>query len=89
MDYAQYETEIYAKLQPLRDPSSAAFMKNYMKSQLEFLAIKVPVMRGIAFGAATERFSEAERSEFLEKRKAIRTQNRAATKRPGVGKARV
>jgi len=44
MDYSQYEAEIYAKLQPLGDPSRAAFMKNYMKSQLEFLAIKVPVI---------------------------------------------
>ncbi len=48
MDYSQYEADIYAKLQPLGDPSRAAFMKNYMKSQLEFLAIKVPVMRQVA-----------------------------------------
>lgn len=48
MDYSQYEAEIYAKLQPHGDPSRAAFMKNYMKSQLEFLAIKVPAMRQIA-----------------------------------------
>ncbi len=48
MDYSQYEAEIYAKLQPLGDPSRSAFVKNYMKSQLEFLAIKVPVMRQIA-----------------------------------------
>src|SRR5450759_4150075 len=48
MDYSQYEAEIFAKLQPLRDPTRVAFMKNYMKSQLEFLAIKVPVMRQIA-----------------------------------------
>jgi 3-methyladenine DNA glycosylase AlkD len=48
MDYSQYEAEIYAKLQPLGDPSRCAFMKNYMKSQLEFLAIKVPVMRQVA-----------------------------------------
>ena len=47
MDYSQYEAEIYAKLQPPGDPSRAAFMKNYMKSQLEFLAIKVPVMRQV------------------------------------------
>jgi 3-methyladenine DNA glycosylase AlkD len=48
MDYSQYEAEIYAKLRPLGEPSRAAFMKNYMKSQLEFLAIKVPVMRQVA-----------------------------------------
>ena len=48
MDYSEYEAEIYAKLQPLGDPSGSAFMKNYMKSQLEFLAIKVPVMRQVA-----------------------------------------
>ncbi|MGH2497213.1 MAG: DNA alkylation repair protein [Ktedonobacteraceae bacterium] len=48
MDYSQYEAEIYAKLQPLGDPARSAFVKNYMKSQLEFLAIKVPVMRQVA-----------------------------------------
>jgi 3-methyladenine DNA glycosylase AlkD len=48
MDYSQYEAEVYAKLQPLGDSSGSAFMKNYMKSQLEFLAIKVPVMRQVA-----------------------------------------
>jgi 3-methyladenine DNA glycosylase AlkD len=48
MNYSQYETEIYAKLLPLGDPSHSALMKNYMKSQLEFLAIKVPVMRQVA-----------------------------------------
>jgi 3-methyladenine DNA glycosylase AlkD len=48
MDYTQYEAEIYAKLQPLGDPSRTAFMKNYMKSELVFLAIKVPVMRQVA-----------------------------------------
>ena len=48
MDYSRYEAEIYAKLQPLGNPSRSAFMKNYMKSQLEFLAIKVPVMRQVA-----------------------------------------
>ena len=48
MDYSRYEAEIYAKLQPLGDSSRTAFMKNYMKSQLEFLAIKVPVLRQIA-----------------------------------------
>lgn len=48
MDYSQYGAEIYAKLHPLGDPSRAAFMQNYMKSQLGFLAIKVPVLRQIA-----------------------------------------
>lgn len=48
MSYSQYEAEIFAKLQPLGDPSGSAFMKNYMKSQLEFLAIKVPVLRQVA-----------------------------------------
>jgi 3-methyladenine DNA glycosylase AlkD len=48
MDYYQYEAEIYAKLEPLGDASRAAFIKSYMKSQLEFLAIEVPVLRQIA-----------------------------------------
>jgi len=48
MNYSQYEGEIYAKLKPLGDPSRSAFTKNYMKSQLEFLTIKVPVMRQVA-----------------------------------------
>lgn len=48
MNFAQYEAEVYAKLKPLGDPSRSAFTKNYMKSQLEFLTIKVPVMRQIA-----------------------------------------
>lgn len=48
MNYSQYEAEIYAKLKPPGDPSRSAFTKNYMKSQLEFLTIKVPVMRQIA-----------------------------------------
>lgn len=48
MDYSNYEAELYARLQPLGDPSGAAFMKNYMKSQLDFLAIKVPVLRQVA-----------------------------------------
>jgi 3-methyladenine DNA glycosylase AlkD len=48
VDYSQYEAEIYAKLRPLGEPSRAAFIKNYMKSRLEFLAIKVPVMRQVA-----------------------------------------
>ncbi len=34
MDYSQYEAEIFAKLQPLGDPTRIAFIKNYMKSQL-------------------------------------------------------
>ena len=48
MDYSQYEAEIYAKLQPFGDPTRTAFVKNYMKSELEFLAIKVPVLRQVA-----------------------------------------
>ena len=44
-------------------------------------------MRGIAFSAATERFSEAERSAFLERRKAIRIQSKTAAKRLEVGEA--
>lgn len=48
MDYSQYEAEIYAKLKPSGDSSRSAFTKNYMKSRLEFLTIKVPVMRQIA-----------------------------------------
>ncbi len=48
MNHSRYETEIYEKLQPLGDLSRSAFMKNYMKSQLEFLAIKVPVLRQVA-----------------------------------------
>ncbi len=39
MNYSQYEAEIYAKLQPLGDPSRSAFVKNNMKSQLEFLEV--------------------------------------------------
>ena len=89
MDYSQYEAEIYAKLKPPGDPSRSAFTKNYMKSQLEFLTIKVPVMRqiaregfsfadlrGIAFSAATERFSAAERGALIERRKALRARNK-------------
>lgn len=48
MDYSHYSSEIYAKLQPPGDASRTAFMKNYMKSELEFLAITVPVMRQVA-----------------------------------------
>lgn len=58
MNYSQYEAEIYAKLRPLGESSRAAFMKNYMKSRLEFLAIKVPVLRQVA----REGFSFYERS---------------------------
>ena len=46
-------------------------------------------MRGIAFGAATERFSEAERSALLERRKALRVENKKAAKRLEVGEATV
>src|SRR5579859_2812753 len=200
MDYSQYEAEIYAKLQPLGDPSRTAFMKNYRKISPEtwptlstwsqhienwahcdglasiysgllaqnfdevygvlqqwnnaenqwlrrlsmvslihysgkkavflpldkvlpmlencldderpyvqkaigwvlreanyvyhaeisaFLEQHLADMRGIAFGAATERFSEAERSAFLERRRAMRTQSRTTAKRLGVGEAAI
>ncbi len=46
-------------------------------------------MRGIAFGAATERFSKTERSALLERRKAMRAHSRMAAKQMEVGEATV
>src|SRR5215471_11189514 len=40
-----YHAEVFARLKPLGRPDQALAVKNYMKSQLDFLAIKVPVLR--------------------------------------------
>ncbi|GAC1568848.1 MAG: hypothetical protein NVS3B14_20030 [Ktedonobacteraceae bacterium] len=47
MDYTHYEPELFAKLQPLGDASRIAAARNDKKSQLEFLAIKIPVMQRV------------------------------------------
>jgi DNA alkylation repair enzyme len=45
MSVSTYHAEVFARLQPLGEPERVGFIKNYMKSQLDFLAIKVPVLR--------------------------------------------
>lgn len=106
MNYSQYESEIYAKLQPLGDPTRTAFMygrqgrktspatwstlstwsghvenwahSDSLASIYSYLLAQnfdEVYLREIAFGAATKRFSEAERGAFIERRKAIRAQS--------------
>jgi 3-methyladenine DNA glycosylase AlkD len=58
MSVSPYHAEVFARLQPLGEPERAPLVKNYMKSQLDFLAIKVPVMRA----ALREPFSFSSRS---------------------------
>ncbi|HZS78213.1 MAG TPA: DNA alkylation repair protein [Ktedonobacteraceae bacterium] len=58
MDYSKYEAEILEKLRPLGEPERVAYAKNDKKSQLEFLAIRVPVMQK----AVREGFSFYDRS---------------------------
>ncbi len=41
---SSYHAEVLARLQPLGHPDQVPALKNYMKSQLDFLAIKVPVL---------------------------------------------
>lgn len=45
MSISPYHAEVFARLQPLGQPEQTPMMKNYMKSRLEFLAIKVPMLR--------------------------------------------
>jgi hypothetical protein len=46
--HAREDQEVFARLQPLGDLARVPFIKNYMKSRLDFLAIKVPVLREMA-----------------------------------------
>jgi len=45
MDYAIYEAEVFARLEPLGEPERAVYAQNDKKSQLQFLAIKFPILR--------------------------------------------
>lgn len=57
MGVSPYYAEVFARLQPLGDTERVPVIKNYMKSELEFLAIKVPVLRA----ALREPFSFSQR----------------------------
>lgn len=48
MDYAACEAEVFARLESLGEPGRVAFAQNDKKSQLQFLAIKVPILRQTA-----------------------------------------
>jgi 3-methyladenine DNA glycosylase AlkD len=45
MDASSYHAEVLARLQPFGEPGRVAWARNDKKSQLAFLAIKVPVLR--------------------------------------------
>jgi hypothetical protein len=47
MDFSVYHTEVLSRLQPLGDPNSVSIARNVTRTQLEVLAIKVPVLREV------------------------------------------
>ncbi|HLI70918.1 MAG TPA: DNA alkylation repair protein [Ktedonobacteraceae bacterium] len=47
MDYVACEAEVLARLKPLGEPERVLQAQNDKKSQLQFLAIKVPVLRRV------------------------------------------
>src|SRR5689334_13892028 len=45
MDFSVYHTEVLSKLQALSEPNNVNAVRNVIRTQLEVLAIKVPVLR--------------------------------------------